>query len=340
LAANAGTFDGMAASGVGLTYYSFSYVLDGMLGMYEGTRHSPYLERALGWAETMVSRATIVDYAGRRNWAGEWASPYASIPISYQLEDLQGSVELARLARIILTDGSLRGTYGSRAEAIYSFVRDHIVDKWLYVRGGEGWFRDNAATPSLPFSDKTAILARILMDLHRASSNSGYATLASDLVSGFRDRLVGYAGDALVWDLGIGDSLAGHSMDTAHANRIPWMIAGAVNGGIGLSDAHATGVARLLAQVIWDQSSASPRFTNFIDGDNSTVFGRGAWGNGLIYSGWLALGGWDARVQALGEATLDAIIGGVSNPSLDYMDTVYGHMALAGHLTRNDAGVR
>ena len=72
-----------------------------------------------------------------------------------------------------------------------------------------------------------------------------------------------------------------------------------------------------------------------VDGDNSDFAGRSAWGNGLIYAGWIALGAYDPNVQKVAEAVLAAVSAGVRNPSLDYMSTVYGKIALAGFVTRN-----
>ena len=48
--------------------------------------------------------------------------------------------------------------------------------------------------------------------------------------------------------------------------------------------------ASLLSGVMWNQSSDSPEFTNFIDGTNASFLGRAPWGLGAIYFGWIALG--------------------------------------------------
>ncbi|MDE2320508.1 MAG: fibronectin type III domain-containing protein, partial [candidate division NC10 bacterium] len=70
---NQTTLDAMAASGDGGTYYTFQYVFGGTLSMYEATHDVKYLERALAWAETMVSKATIIDSNGNHNWSGPWS---------------------------------------------------------------------------------------------------------------------------------------------------------------------------------------------------------------------------------------------------------------------------
>ena len=323
--------DTLAISGDGPTYYAFSYILGGTLAMFEGTRDIKYLEQTLRWAETMMASAKIIDHQGKKNWSGKWSSPWASTSIAYQLEDLQGSVELARLARIILTDPDLKSVYGTRAQATYRFVKDHVVDKWLYARNSQSWFQTVSDNESYFYSDKTTFLVRMLLDLHLVDGNQAYAALASDMLDAFTQRLDSYMNSSLIWDLAV--SAKGY--DTAHANRMPYMAVDAHAAGMRISAAHLTGLSNLFTRVIWDQSLTSPRFTNFSSGDNSEVFGRPAWGNGAVYSGWVTLGSHDPAAQKVSEAILAAIIAGVRNPSLDYMSTVYGKIALAGFITRN-----
>jgi hypothetical protein len=329
--ANASSMNSQAASGRGPTYYNFSYILGGTLAMFEGTQDAKYLDRMLGWAEKMVAAAKIVDDHGKKNWSGTWTSPWADAQIAYMLEDLQGSTELARLARIVLTDTQLRAQHGTRAQMTYRFVKDHIVDKWLYSRNSASWFRNGARNTSVLYSDKVAMLVRLLLDLYEIDGNAKYASLASELLAAFRDRLDPYTNSSLVWDLAV----PGKGPDTSHANRFPYMLVDAYAAGIEITSLDIKGLSNLLTGVIWDRSTTSPRFTNYIDGDNSSYGGRPAWGNGLIYSGWVTLGAYDSRVQQVARAVLDAILAGVRNPSLDYMRSVYGRVALAGYITRN-----
>lgn len=331
---NQATLDAMAVSDNGDTYYTFQYVFGGTLSMYEATKDVKYLERALIWAETMVSKATTIDSNGNRNWSGTWASPYSPTPIAYQLEDLQGSTELARLARIIVTDSSLNSTYGVRAQTIHDFVKTHIVDKWLYVRGSESWFVYNSTTSGVWYNDKCALLVRILTDLYRMG-DTPYLSLATTMVNGFKNRLVTFTANSLIWDQSLNPDGSGHAIDTSHANRYPDLAIDAVNAGIGsLTHNDLTGLSNLLTAVIWDQSPSSPQFTNYIDGNNDPFGTRPAWNNGLIYSGWVKLAEYDAEVLVVADATLKAILMGTSNPSLDYMDNMHGKIALSGHLAK------
>jgi hypothetical protein len=321
--------DRTAASGIGRSYYTFSYALDGILGMYEGTHSPEYLEQALKWAEVMISKATIIDVHNLQNWSGDWLSPYATTPISHHLHDLQGSTQLTRVARIVLTDAELKQRFGDRATAIYRFVKDNIIDKWLYARNAESWYRANAVNTARHYNDKTALVARILIDLYRIDGSVAYSSLASHLLEGFKARLRPHGRGSLVWDDG--------TLDTSHANRMPSMVVAAYEAGLVVSKREIEGLSRLLTEIIWDGSITSPRFTNFIYGTNQAALQRPPYGLGQIYSGWLALGAHDAGVQWLGDAVVSALMSGVRNASIDYMASVWGEMCLLGHLARNRA---
>jgi hypothetical protein len=330
LSENLPRLDRMAASGDGGTYYRFSYVMEATLAQYEGTGDTKYLQQVLMWAETMVAAARITDAHGMRNWSGRWASPHASERIAYQLDDLQAATALARTARLILTDETLTKTYGSKATHVKRFVRRDIVEKILDAHRSRRFYRDNAVNPRELFSDKTALLVRVLLDLYACDKETTYRDFARELLSGFARRLAAYKQGALIWDI------AGTvRMDTAHANRMPYMVVDAYEAGVVVDRQHIEGLSRLLTEIIWDQSMASPRFSNYIDGSNDVAFGRGPWNNGLIYAGWLTLGAYDKKVQKLGEATLSALLGGRLNPSLRYMNTLDGKLSLIGLLARN-----
>ena len=121
-------------------YYTFQYVLAPTLSMYEALGDVSYLERALNWGSTMVDKAVISDRDGFRNWSGDWDSPYADKPIYYMLWDLQGSTELARMARIVLTDESLAERYGAQAEKRRYSKNETLRFRWrLQIRDCNEW---------------------------------------------------------------------------------------------------------------------------------------------------------------------------------------------------------
>jgi len=339
--------DSMAASGDAETYYTFQYALGGTLSLYEATRDVKYLERALAWAETMVSKAAIMDSNGNRNWSGAGLSPYARAPIAHQLHDLQGSTELGRLARISLTDPVLKRRYGSRATVIYDFLRDHILNKHLFTRSGLSWFQNDVVQLRRAMNDKTALLLRVLTSVYLSSAALGgadnatykYLEILTELAKGFKARLEPYQ-DGLIWDrrLGYAGPVPPNDpstlMDTSHANRFPYALVDLHWAGIVFAREDVRGVSVLLTRTIWNRSLTDPRFTNFIDGANYPASGRPAWGLGNIYHGWVVLAEYDPQVRLVADAVLKAILAGTSNPSLDHMNTLHGRIALSGHLAK------
>jgi hypothetical protein len=240
---------------------------------------------------------------------------------------------------IVMTDQTLMLTYGSRAQRIYRFIKEDIVNKHLYDRQGEEWFRSNALTISVPYSDKTAHLVHILVSLCRIDRDARYVSLAGVLLHGFQKRLRPYRENSLIWDVGLSQHGDGYSMNTSHANRMPYMLVDAFEAGFMISELEIQGLANLFVDVIWDQSNVSPQFRNFIDGRNDAVFNRRPYAIGQIYSGWIRLGAFDVRVQAVGNAVLMALVNGVKNPSLSYMAAAPAKLCLLGHLARNSAGL-
>lgn len=344
---NKAVFDSMAASGDAGTYYTFQYALGGTLSLYEATRDAKYLERALAWAETMVSKAAIMDSNGNRNWSGAWSSRYSPTPIAHQLQDLQGSTELGRLARISLTDPALKRSYGPRVMVIYEFLRDHIVNKHLFKRNGLPWFQNDVVQTRRAMNDKSALLLRVLTSVYLTSAALGgadnatyrWGDILTELAKGFKARLEPYQG-GLIWDKGLGwdgpipPNDPSTLMDTSHANRFPYALVDLYRAGIVFARKDVTGVSRLLTGVIWNRSLTDPRFTNFIDGTNHPALEKPGWGLGSIYHGWVVLAEYDPQVRLVADASLKAILAGTRNPSLDGMNNLHGRIALSGHLSK------
>lgn len=347
---NQATYDFYAASNDGENYYTFQPTLASTLSMYEATGDTNYLQRALTWGQTMVSAATIIDSNGNKNWSGDWASPYSGTPIAFQLHDFQGSTELARMARIVLTDSILTNAFRSQATNIYSFVRDHIANKHLYARSGLSGFLSNFNQTNTCVNDKPVLLLTLLVDLKITSEALGgadnttynYPTVLSDMANGFKDRtgikprFESFNG-GLLWDKNLtfeSPDYIGAGWDTAHANRVPRVIISLYRAGVVLDISYVQGVADLLTEVIWNQSLADPMFSNFIDGGNEVFHGRPAWNNGLVYWGWVNLAEFDEQTFTIMDAMLKAILAGVNNPSISYNDTHWGRLSLAGHLAK------
>jgi hypothetical protein len=376
-------FDAMAASGNGDTYYTFQYVLDAALSVYEATADPTYLARAMAWAQAMISKATIIDASGYANWKGIWCVPeYFDAPagepcphpeIAYQLEEFQGTTELARLARIVLLDPSSTPEQAALATDVRAFVAKHIVEKWgPKGRSSIGNLIANAADASSPLSDKTVLLGRILLDLQLVAEALGplageqdYSGWLTAIAEGFTNRLVGYDPDnaqtcpsdgicndapgdgcgtqpatpppaepeALTWDVGVGWYNC-QALDTSHANRYPYFASELLHAQYIVQPAQITGLARLLSRVLYNGDSEDPRIRNFIDGSQCAFYSSGPDRVGLIYSGWATLAEWDDEAFAVVDAVSSALVAGKCNPTLAYNGTVYGRMELAAHLAK------
>jgi hypothetical protein len=322
----------MARSGDVRSYWGLAYILDAMTTMYEATEDPTYIGKALAWAEAMIARATITDSGGYKNWSGAWASPYASTSIAYQLDDLIVGQVLARVARDILVDSAVAGTYGNRAFAVHSFVNRNIADKWLVGRQGE-WFFVNNAKNDPRMSDKVPLLGMMLMDLVAVAPNARYSNLINIFVAAHAARLNPVGSDGALWLDTTAPTRDGDSSDTAHGGLHVYFMTRAYEDRWGMSLSLIQGVAKLFSSALWNGSTTDPMFTNFTDGSNGTFRGRGPWGNGFIASGWQTLARVDATAYTIVGAVVDALIAGKKNPSLDYMNTVYGKTELASHAT-------
>jgi pectate lyase len=333
--ANKDYLDRIAANGDGPTYATLRYALDGLVAMAFGTREPKYLEQALRWAETIMSKATLVDYKGYRNWTGRWSSAYASAPIAYHVEDLVIGAALSEAARLVLLDPSWAATYGTRATAIRNFVAKHVVAKHLVARADRASYERLSVSTTGGLSKNAPLLLRVIVNL----SEIGVTTeldWAETIVANWKHyHFQPWGTDAVIWDLKRSvAALPGYSSDVSTASPMPYYFVRAIEAGLE-PPLIRTQLSNLLLGSIWNKSVTDPRFTNFIDGVNDPASGHEAWELGIVYHGWVTLGAYDPDVQAVMEGVLKALIKGQHNPSLDSMNNVWGRLELAGHITRN-----
>lgn len=349
--AQSANFNSLAASGTGANYSTLQLVIDGTISMYEGTRETNYLNRALIWCETMISRATVFDTSGLRNWAGTWASPYSSTNIAFQIEEFTAGMSMSRAARLVLADPDLRAVFGARATAIYNFVRDHIVNKNFVTRPSYPAYADWSQNTASPTSDKPLLALRLILDLKSMSAllaNSdtatyGWATKATELAEGVKDYngkearfLPWQFPNALIW--GHGKTWQTYNdFDTDHGNRLAFAVVQGFEQGQTFTSAHVTGLSELLTKVLWDGSTGNPQVRNFMDGSNGAFGTTPAFGNGKTYDGFYLLGGYNTNVLNFSKYTALAVKNGVVNPTLTYQGTSYGRTAMSGHIARDVA---
>lgn len=340
---NKNDWDWIATCGTGNCYYNFHSVLDATVSMYEATGDTTYLARVLEWGSIMVDKATVTDNHGYKNWEGTLMTSYSSTPIASQLEDFQGSVELSRLVRIIWDDPTLKAAYWSpKGQKIYNFMVNNIIEKWLTNRGSNFDSDFDITQNPKQLDDKPVMCLRIINNLYHIGGNSTYGSKVTLWASKFRERITSYSGHpaVLIWDLGREALREGEyaGPDTAHGMRYPTAIIDMYRDGNSFTLSDVQGLAKLLTSVIWDQSTSSPRFTNYISGYNGTFRSADLWANGLIYAGWVNLGRYNETAQQVGHNTLVAILAGVRNPSLDAMNSYLGKAGLAANLAKNLLG--
>jgi hypothetical protein len=326
--------DNMAAKADGPAYSTFRYALDGMAAMAFGTRDRRYVEQALNWAEMITRNAVISDRDGYLNWRGRWASPYAVEPIAHHLNDVGIGVALSEVARLILLDASWASIYRVRGIALRDFVARHVIEKHLVGRADRSWYEALSLSKTRGLSDRTPQMLRAIVNLSDIGAATELAWAKRIVANWKRYHFEPWGDHATIWDLKRGSEVRGYSWDTSHAFSIPYYFTRAFEAGLE-SEAILAGLSNLLLRTIWNQSATDPRFTNFVDGINDSALGRGPWGLGIVYHGWVTLGAHNRDVQAVMEDVLIALTHHRRNPSLDSMNTVWGRIELAGHITRN-----
>lgn len=352
--ASIGQFNNYASSSLGVNKYDLQYIWTAYRDMYLATLETNYINQALIWAEMAVASATVTDSNGNKNWTGPWTpNPYSATSLSYELYDIQGGSGMSTVVRTILTDPELRAVYGARATLVYNFIRDQIVNKVLIIRNGLPWYRNFLHDPKTGTTDKAELVLGMLLDLKLSSTalgnndniTKGYPALVDEFAGGMKDYN-GITPCFTTWCLPSAPSRCGliwqkgHTwqqwlvFDTSHAERIPDVLIDCYENGQTFDFSYIQGLANLFTKVIWDQSTTSPQFNNFIDGSNVTFLNRGPYADGKIYAGWSMLSKYDSQALLVAQYTLAAIRAGVVNPSLTYNNTFLGRTALASRIAR------
>jgi hypothetical protein len=352
-------------SGWGPTYDFFNHFINGHLNMYMATQDTAYINRVLGWCETMMSKATILDYAGKKNWAGNWnaSSTYANTNINSSLEDNEACQAIARCAGMIISTPDLRAVYGSRAQAVYEFIRDHMENKFIFTRNGLPNLYQNVADTNRAIGNNSLLILKMTIWLQAASEvlggadnkTYGYPTIATNLAQGFVDHNKGVPrftalGTGIIWDNGkntfnpvYGTSYSAE--DTSHASEYVDSLIEAWRLKVVFGINYPNGLANLFTETIWDRSTSDPKFNNFIDGSNGQFYipgdpppGQAPYANGNIYGGWSQLALFTTNAWAVTTNVFRKIVSGYSNASLEKNSSRHGRTLIASHAALAEAG--
>jgi hypothetical protein len=317
-----------STTGQSWPYYHLQIPLDGLVAMFEATGRQDYFELALNVCENMVAAADQDrDGDGHPEWDGirDGVPPSDGNP-DVMLYDVQASVAIARMARVILTTPRLEQHYGDRGRALADFVGEHIADKWLYTRNQLVYLRllQN-------WSDRCSMMVRILVDLYAITGDADRRAVAEELAQQFVDTVLVYNDDCdcYTWP-------TVPAWDTEHTCREAAFIDVCAEMGIVFTDADLYRVGNTLVNRIWDGSLDDPRCTNYHTGYNGPFRDSGPWYWGRVYNGWIRAGRVHPGAQQVGEALLAATaIYPPPNPTVEHSRGSEAVMAFCGHLARN-----
>jgi hypothetical protein len=278
-------------SGESMGYYYLQLSLDPLLTMYEVTHHRDYLEFVLDLCENMIAATEDRDADGHPEWKGlDSRGKNASDFPDLLLNDFQGSAPLLRAARIVFADPGLCATYGERSRRIVDFADRHILDKWLVTRRQRAWFRSLSV-----WSDKTAILIRMELDMYGIRGSEKYLELAREVAEPCKSRFVTIDPHTETMRISTLGS------DTGHTCRHVTCVIACMESGVVFDRQDVDRMVNTFLINIWDGDTRLPRFHNFHDGGNSAVPDRqrGPYEEGEIYDGWVKLGRFNDQIQAI-----------------------------------------
>lgn len=316
-------------SGLSREYYTLQLGLDPLLTMYEATGEERYLSFALELCENMVRAADRDrDGDGHPEWdAGRTTEEVAKDHGRYDLmlTDFQGACPMTRAARIVLSDAALSGKFGNRARRLSEFVERHILEKWLFDRHG---IRNWETTDR--WSDKMSFVVRMELDLYAIGGEPKHREIAEKFARMLLERFTQHdpLKDTYTW--------IRYGPDTSHCNREVTMMLQCYEDGLVFDRRDLARISNTFVKLIWDGSRAAPGFRNFHDGRNVPTMGRGPFGWGQIYDGWIKLGRYDSRVQEIGLIVWDQVKAGKFHlPGAQANGGPWAAMAMPANLLNN-----
>jgi len=355
LAAASGAIASEVLSGNPATYYSTSYVLHGLAAAAQASGDTGLMDTLVGYINQMIDRAQPLVRNGVTYH--EWG-PWDANGNPQQLMTFQSTVPLARTAAVIAGNPAFRTRYAASFNRIVDYVDQSIFKYWFDKQ--TGIYADPASTRlggivpwlalvrggwgSYPvWSDKCSHFGTMAAWMYQATRNPLYLEYATRIAEDFKTHVTVVNG-CWIWDYGkVPLTVAGNqdgSPDTSHANREPMMMVAMHEAGITFKLADLQGMAATLTDLIWNQSTTSPMFTNYISGGNSPCAGHPAWGNGNVYLGWNMLGKYSQKVSyilALIDQEVRVTAASGLNLSLSSNGTRYGLIEMAGTQVRNGA---
>lgn len=341
-------------SGLSSTYYFTSYYLNGMISAAEGTGSDLLMRRVIRIIDTMLSTARQFESHGRIYYAWRPFSITAdtAIPRPNLHFTFQATVPVARAAAVIMTHPEWKKKYESTARRYIAYADQSIIQYWYHdqLKDEIPWINPD----HFPiWNDNGSNLGLITVFLYRATGDPLYRDLSKRIGCAFQAKLSPY-GNGWIWEnqkILVGsdrDNTPGSVgnqagvPDTSHANREAFLMVSLYESGILFTRDDLARMADTLTDTLWNHSVDNPAFVNYLNGSDKPYRVYKEPGlNGSIYHGWALMGGYSVKAQHVMMCTLNAILLGKHNPSLERNRTSYGgKLALCGHILRNSSLIK
>jgi hypothetical protein len=175
-----------------------SYILMGMVSMFEGTGEGVHLQRAFGHADqVLANRADRINVRDdiRGRVVPAWPTGQYTDGVNYAWEVHAGMVSapIARAAYLVRNDPALSGAHGARADRYVRDLTDMAVGfeaDWKRGPGaGEGYYKEhNLTTWASPYNQMNA-MGRMYVNLYLATGQARYRERAEGMARFLKNRL-------------------------------------------------------------------------------------------------------------------------------------------------------
>jgi hypothetical protein len=313
--------------------YFLEPFLSGFNDMYIVIGDSWYIETALRNVENVIAKARDIDGDGYLEWVGgnsPWdhdKNPRTPARASCLYSE-RGVREFARLVRLIKTDNELDRSYGSRADAVLTFIKRDIINHpyckerfapelhtvhhivshhayillQLYLLEGDKVYMDGHEWTYLKTVQKRA--EQLKESLFPQPTNPKTlmwgAVSCHKLDTSYPECYTVNVPGVPSCEDGFGNRYCSPA-DVSHAENFVHAAIALQRAGIVFTENDIDRIAATFLQMVWNQNPINPKFYDFIDGRLEAPGGKyGQWrmgGSVFRGAGWASLGATDILVH-------------------------------------------
>jgi len=315
------------------SYYQYfiGYGIEGNTSAYQATGNTKYIDRPLLYIKNVMATAKVSSSISTSQYKDSyfgWPN-YDDGNVEAVLRESMMWRTVARLLRVMHDSPTImtNSTYKSQYTQILTFMEKNIWQKW-YSRGITTILRSlthmSAHMPLMCLNLVQVTSNQTIIDQcnnvnykynHDMSPywpyNGKYSSLKQQLVNNPKDS------SAYFWNWEWGNFSTPGS-DTMHGGHVVSYIVEASEHGQYWSTTEVNKLANTAYKILWNQSTTSPHFSEFVDGTN----GNSGINYGDFQSEWIKLGRYNSKLQEVYEK-----FAGTSAPGL-YQTQLYGNGAL------------